>query len=140
LEPFKARNILLNKKKCIGCGKCFPRCPHKAILFNPLKLSFSKTFYEKVAEYAYAAQKNKNNIYISFAMNITKGCDCEGRVMKPIVPDLGILASTDPVALDACTLDLIQKKFKKKFRGGHTFVHAKKIGFGSKEYELIEVK
>ena len=130
----------ISHKSCVGCAACIAVCPHKAILFNPLKISLSTTFYEKVTEYAYAAQKDKQNLYISFAFNLTKGCDCEGRTMKTIASDVGIFASSDPVAIDQACLDVIDKKEGKTVfkRGRHQLDYAEEIGLGSKAYQLIE--
>jgi uncharacterized Fe-S center protein len=59
-----------------------------------------KTFSERLAEYAYAAQKDKPNLYVNFTCNITRGCDCEGLARKIILPDMGIFAGTDPIAMN----------------------------------------
>jgi len=130
----------IDYSKCIGCAKCLAVCPH-----NAMKINWASTlpgdFEEKLAEYAYAAQKGKKVIYISFALNITKDCDCMGKVQKPIAKDIGVFASTDPIALDWACLDLLNANEKKKvFRGEHALEHAEKLGFGSKEYELIELE
>lgn len=126
--------------KCIGCAKCLAVCP-----FGAMQVNWASTlptdFYEKLAEYALAAQKGKKIIYINFIFNITKDCDCHGGKQKPIAKDIGILASVDPVAIDRASMDLLRKNEKKKvFGGDHTFDYAEKIGLGSKEYELIELK
>jgi uncharacterized Fe-S center protein len=71
-------------------------------------------------------------------MNITAGCDCEPRKMKPLMEDLGIFVSTDPVSIDKACYDLI-KDNGKKFRGYKQFDYAQKIGLGNTKYELIEV-
>lgn len=128
----------INTKKCIGCASCIAICPFGAISLNPLRASFSTTFYEKLAEYALAAHKGKSNIYLSFALNITKNCDCNGRPMKPVTGDLGVLASTDPVALDQACLDLLdQRNGKKVFsRGRHALAYGQKIGLGRTTYQL----
>ena len=139
--------IVINKKakidkvKCVGCASCMAICPNDAIS-NSWLASISKTFNERLAEYAYAAAKDKNNIYITFAFNITKNCDCEGHSMKPIVDDVGIFASTDPVAIDKACLDMIDKINGKTVfrRGRYTLNYAEKIGLGSKQYELVEIK
>jgi uncharacterized Fe-S center protein len=73
-------------------------CRHGAISNRWLQ-SLTRDFNERLAEYAYAAQKDKQVIYISFSFNITKGCDCEGHNMKTVAIDIGIFASTDPVAV-----------------------------------------
>ena len=140
--------ITINKKsfidhdKCVGCGACAAICPHKAISIFSLRGLLSSvrfgTFKEKLVEYAYAAQINKKNIYINFAMNITGGCDCEPRKMKPVIDDIGIFISTDPVAIDKACYEMAKNKGK-KFRGSDIFKYAEKIGFGSQEYELIEI-
>lgn len=130
----------IEKDKCIGCASCMAICPHNAISTNWLG-SLSKSFNERLAEYAYAAHKDKNNVYITFAFNITRGCDCEGHSMKPFVEDLGVLASTDPVAIDRACLDLLDNRKGKKVisRGRYTLSYAEEIGLGSQEYTLIEL-
>jgi uncharacterized Fe-S center protein len=131
----------IDKKKCIGCAGCMAVCPQKAILFNILK-SLSNTFPEKLIEYAFAAQKDQTNIYITFAFKITKGCDCEGHQMKPLVGDLGLFAATDPVAIDQACLDMLDQREGKRIFGHarQQLDYAQKIGLGSKNYELIEMK
>lgn len=128
------------KDKCIGCASCIAICPHNAISLNWFGFLFG-SFNERLAEYAYAAQKGKNNIYITFAFNITRACDCEGHSMKPFVDDLGIFASTNPVAIDKACLDVLDKRKAGKVfsRGRHTLEYAEKIGLGSIKYELIEI-
>ncbi len=140
--------IILGKKsyidhsKCVGCGACVAICPHRAVSIFSIRgigkaLNFSG-FREKLVEYAYAAQKGKDNIYVNFVMNVTSGCDCEGKKMKVLIPDVGILASTDPVAIDKACFDMV-KKAGKKFRGIKIFAYAEKIGLGSADYELVKV-
>jgi uncharacterized Fe-S center protein len=129
----------IDKQKCIGCAGCMAVCPHRAIMFNFLR-SFSKAFPEKLVEYAFAAPKNQTNIYVTFAFKMTRGCDCEGHKMKPIVRDLGIFASTDPVAIDQACLDLLDKREGKKVfgRARHQLEYAENIGLGKRQYHLIE--
>ena len=99
---------------------------------------FGGGFKEKNVEYAYAAGKDKKNIYMNFAMNITGGCDCEPRKMKVLMEDIGIFASTDPVAIDKACYDAVKERGK-KFRGFNTFAYAEKIGLGSADYTLHEL-
>ncbi|PRR83727.1 DUF362 domain-containing protein [Clostridium vincentii] len=131
----------IDKDKCIGCASCMAICPNKAIS-NSWIASLSKSFNERFTEYAYAAAKDKSNIYITFAFNITKNCDCEGHSMKPIVDDIGVFASTDPVAIDMACLDMVDKNNNKTVfkRGRYTLDYAEKIGLGSKKYKLVEIK
>ncbi len=133
----------IDHDKCVGCGACLAVCPSKAVTIMTLKgisrfISGGSDFREKVVEYAYAAQKNKNNIYINFVMNITASCDCIGKKMKPLMDDIGIYASTDPVALDKACYDIV-KENGKKFRGASTFDYAEEIGLGSAKYVLKEI-
>lgn len=130
----------IDKDKCIGCASCMAICPHGAIS-NSWLASISKAFNERLSEYAYAAAKDKNNIYITYAFNITRNCDCEGHSMKPIVNDVGVFASIDPVAIDKACLDVLDKNNGKTVfrRGRYTLDYAEKIGLGSKQYNFVEV-
>lgn len=129
----------IDKAKCIGCAACIALCPHGAIgvnWFNSVKSSFT----EKLVEYAHAAQLGKNNVYLSYALNMTSGCDCVGKDMKPITDDLGIFVSSDPLAIDKAVFDLLRaREGKDVFSEKKTFSHAKKIGLGSVDYELVKV-
>jgi len=99
-----------------------------------------KAFRERSAEYALAASQNKNFIYLNFALNLVKNCDCDGRAMQPIYTDLGIFASTDPVAIDKACFDLLAKREKKRpFGGEDIFGYAQKIGLGKTNYQLIKI-
>lgn len=130
----------IDQNKCVGCAACMSICPYGAIS-NSWLASLTSYFNERMAEYAYAAAKGKNNIYLSFALNITKNCDCEGHPMKPIAKDVGVFASLDPVAIDQACLDMLDKKEGKKVfrRGHHTLAYAETIGLGSRRYKLVEI-
>ena len=87
--------------------------------------------------------------YINVMKNISVDCDCDSNASLPCMKDIGILASTDPIAIDQASLDLIYKstdpnKHKLVERiesrhGIHTIEAAEKLGFGSREYELIDI-
>ncbi len=129
----------IDNKKCIGCATCIAVCPYGAVDANWVS-TLPNTFLEKLAEYAFAAQKGKKVVYVNFVFNLTKECDCFGKKMTPIAKDIGVLASTDPVALDKACLDLVRKQEGKKiFSGDHVLDYAEKIGLGKKEYTLIEI-
>lgn len=97
-----------------------------------------KDFWERMADYAFAAVNKKKFIYLNFALSITLNCDCDGEKMKPIYKDLGIFASLDPVAIDKACFDLLEKREgKKPFKGEDVFMYSEKIGLGSQKYELI---
>lgn len=128
----------IDKTKCIGCAACIAACPHDAIKINWAAGLIN--FKKNLADYATAAAKNKNNYYISFALNMTKGCDCEGHKMKPLINDIGIFASDDPVAIDKAAFDkIISLEGKKVFKGDKVLDYAEELNLGSKDYELIEI-
>lgn len=137
------KKSFIDHDKCIGCGACISICPHKAVSIFTIKSIYTalfkrSDFKEKLVEYAYAAHNNKRHIYINFAMNITKGCDCEPKKMSPIMDDFGIFISTDPVAIDKVCFDMSVERGK-TFKGGDQLNYAEKIGLGSTKYDLIEV-
>ncbi len=137
VDAIKIEDIaIIDEDKCVGCAGCIAVCPFSAISND----WSGENFLLKVAEYAYGAQLNKNNIYISYMINITELCDCIGSPLKPIAKNYGILASTDPVALDTACIDLLQKDYKGMFNSGRiTLDYCKEINFGTNEYELIEI-
>ena len=137
------KKAVIDHEKCIGCGACFSICRHHAVSilsWAGLKnmLFGANNFREKLVEYAYAAHHGKKNIYLNFALSVTRGCDCEPLPMRACIPDIGIFASTDPVAIDQACLDAAEKAGK-KFKGSEQLAYAEKIGLGSRKYELIEI-
>ncbi len=137
---------VIDGAKCIGCGECMTVCPTKAIVLNWSEELLE--FTEKMVEYAYAAVKNKPGkvIYFNFLLSITPDCDCVPWSDTSIVPDIGILASTDPVAIDKASLDLINqggtdkfKSMRKETLGEVQINYGAEIGLGNKEYKLIEI-
>jgi uncharacterized Fe-S center protein len=145
---------------CIGCGECISICPVRAI--NPQWSTEIPVFIERMTEYAYGAVKNKagNVGYINVLMDITPLCDCYGFSGAYIVPDIGILASTDPVAIDAASYDLVNEQLGNhnsslkynhekggdKFKGLYSnidatrqFSYGEEIGLGNRGYELIKI-
>lgn len=100
----------------------------------------------------YFKQPGKNIIYINVMNNMSVDCDCDGNPSAPCLRDIGILASTDPVALDQACLDLVFNhtnsngddakplvdRINKK-HGIHTVEHAEKIGLGSRKYTIISI-
>lgn len=134
----------IDRDKCVGCGACVAICPSKAATLISLRGALTMVgsggrFGEKVVEYAYAAHKGRRNLYMNFAMSVTAGCDCEARKMRPVADDVGIFASTDPVALDKACWDALRAAGR-KFRGEAAFRYAEKIGLGSAAYRLEEVE
>ncbi len=136
----------IDHSKCKGCGACYAACPHKAIKsfsFFSLKsliniLFKGRAFREGLIEYAYAAHHGKSNLYINFVMNVTRCCDCDMRHMRKLIPDVGIYASFDPVALDSACYDEVAARGQ-KFAGKHQLAYAESIGLGEQKYELVEI-
>jgi uncharacterized Fe-S center protein len=105
---------------------------------------------EKIVEYAYGAVKDKKVGYINFICNVSEQCDCYAFNSEPIVPDIGILASFDPVAIDQASVDLVNQTAGRisgadKFRALYPEVdweiqlrYAEEIGLGKREYNLMQ--
>lgn len=118
-------------------------------LFN--NLPEQDRFLEAMADSASSVVKyfNGNILFINVMKNISKDCDCDGHASAPCMKDIGILSSTDPIALDRACLDLVYSsddpgkdvliKRIESLNGAHTIDAAAELGFGSKEYELITV-
>lgn len=146
--------------ECIACMNCMDICPNEVYDLNWEE--DVPVFIERMMEYSLGAVKGKEDkiLYFNFLMNITPDCDCVAWSDYPIVPDIGILASRDPVAIDAASYDLVnqqvgfkdsvlERNFEEgadKFRGvwsgvdsGYQLVYAEDIGLGSREYRLIKV-
>lgn len=129
---------------CIGCAKCISACKFHSVAI-PWGGNTSEEAQERCAEYALGATKGKKNVYITFINNIAKDCDC-GKDSPIIGDDVGVVASTDPVAIDLAAFDLIQKQhgreiFKEATGQDGTMIldHSEKIGLGKKEYNLIRL-
>jgi uncharacterized protein len=138
----------IDPKKCIGCVHCIAICPQKAIDL-PWNMSHdvNQHLMEKVAEYALAAVRGRKCYYVNFITGITNDCDCFGFEQKPIMPDIGVVAGADPIAVDAASIDLVcgankgRDPFLKqhKIDGRHILEYGEKIGLGSRKYELKKI-
>jgi uncharacterized Fe-S center protein len=150
----------INPDNCTGCGRCVTSCHRKAISVQwnedtPLVM-------KKMCEHALGAVAGKQgkNIYLNFITQVSPACDCYGHADAPIVNDIGICASTDPVALDQASANLVNRAegnrntalvsgFEPggdKFRGVHPEIdwevqleHAERLGMGCRNYELVSL-
>ncbi|MDD5282295.1 MAG: DUF362 domain-containing protein, partial [Candidatus Omnitrophica bacterium] len=132
--------------KCIGCASCLAVCPTMAMFID---FAAGDKVQDKMVEYSLAVLKDKKNKagFINFAVKINKECDCWGAENPRISPDVGILASSDPVGIDKASLDLVNKACNKDiFKTVHPgqdgikqLRYAQEIGLGSLDYELVEL-
>ncbi len=158
-----SRKAEIDYTKCVGCGQCVALCQHDGAVMGAEDTSERLNY--KIAEYALAVVMGKPHFHISFIMNVSPECDCWNHNDAAIVPDLGILASADPVALDkACADMVIQAPILHgnnclatahehddlcgcdKFHLMHPDTdwlaglrHAEKIGLGTMKYELVKI-
>ncbi len=156
----RKRVAVIDPQKCIGCGECILTCPNSAI-----QIQWNESipiFQKKIVEHAYGAVKRKTGkaIYLNFLLQISPACDCYGYSDTPIVQDIGILSSEDPVAIDQASVDLVNReagnqasKLPKNWEpGGDKFralypevdwsiqlSYAEEIGLGTRHYELIKI-
>lgn len=121
--------------------------------FKITALGTQDQFLESMAEAAQAVhndkQKNGGIVYISVMNNISIDCDCSSNPSEPDMHDVGILASTDPVALDQACVDIVYNTPRNESgslinrieerNGSHTLEHAEKIGLGKREYNLVNI-
>jgi len=139
----------INQNKCIGCAECLAVCRFGAVKCNWGEET--EVLQKSIAEHALGVLKGKENraAFFNFIISVTKDCDCfDVADMPKIVGDIGITASTDPVAIDKASLDLVEKKGGKKLpilRGSeelnplYQIEHAERLGLGSANYELVEI-
>ncbi|MCF0165955.1 MAG: DUF362 domain-containing protein [Bacteroidales bacterium] len=157
------RKAEIDYSKCVGCGQCVAMCQPRACGVG--SYNDSKELNEKIAEYTLAVVNGKPQFHISLIVDVSPECDCWGHNDSPIIPNIGMAASTDPVALDQACADLCLKTaplskgtILEDLGHGHcnhgddvfhlahpdtdwrtSIAHAQAIGLGSADYELIEV-
>ncbi len=154
---------LIDQNQCVGCGRCIGGCN-----FDAIAAKYDAANEElncKMAEYAKAVVYDRPAFYINLVMDVSPNCDCHSENDAPILPDIGMFCSTDPVALDQACVDACIKATpntnsmlgdqmrREDFRDYHDpftnsqpdsewetcLEHAEKIGLGSRTYTLIPV-
>ncbi|MBN2104544.1 DUF362 domain-containing protein [bacterium] len=136
----------IDSLKCIGCGECVTVCRYYAVKHD--WQTAGPDLQKRMAEHALGVvipKKGKTG-FLNFLTSITKDCDCIGRNQTPIMPDIGILASDNPVAIDAASLDLIHQNAGTGLNNIAYPIdpwvqirHGEAIGLGTCRYDLIEV-
>ena len=152
----------IDHERCVGCGRCIGACNFDAI--ENSGNSSEEALCEKIAEYSLAVLQGRPNFHINLVMQVSPNCDCHPDNDVPIIPDVGMFASFDPVALDQACADACIRQpaipgsqlTDNAERGvcGHdhfsvsapetdwtiTLRHAEEIGLGTRVYELVTVK
>lgn len=152
------RKAAIDHNKCVGCGRCIGICPMDAIYAAGDESN--DILNRKIAEYSKAVLTGRPHFHISLVVDVSPNCDCHAENDIPIVPDVGMFASFDPVALDMACADAVNKQpiiansqldNMPHVHGDHftdsapdtnwnsAIEHAVKLGLGNKEYELIEI-
>jgi len=162
---FDGGKAAINESKCAGCGRCIGACSKNAIFTN--FASNNETLSCKIVEYAKAVLDGRPSFHINVVNQVSPFCDCHAESDAAVIPDIGIFAGFDPVALDKACIDAvnaapgIQSSILAERDRGHrdaagnedhfTNIHpttdwrtqvsyAEEIGLGSAKYELITVK
>ena len=153
----------IDHNKCVGCGRCLGACNFDAIYNN--NTHANELLNKKMAEYTKAVLDGRPSFHINLVLDISPYCDCHAENDLPILPDIGMFASFDPVALDQACADacnaqkpiqgsLLDNNMQSKdFEDHHDHFknttpqsewrscleHAEKIGVGTRKYEIIKV-
>jgi uncharacterized protein len=149
---------LINHTKCVGCGRCIGVCPTDAV--QPASDESNDILNRKMAEYTWAVLHGKPHFHISLVIDVSPYCDCHSENDIPIVPNVGMFASFDPVALDVACADAVNRQpvtagsLLEKHGSRHNdhftdtspetdwrsaIDHAVSMGIGNKEYELVTI-
>ncbi|MFO7839524.1 MAG: DUF362 domain-containing protein [Desulfosalsimonadaceae bacterium] len=157
---FEEEKARIDPGKCVGCGECILVCEQGAI-----QIQWNQSipvFLEYMVEYTHGVLKEKadKSFFINFINHVSPACDCPPYNDAPIVPDIGVAASTDPVALDQACVDLVNQaptlphsclkadaeESRDKFKSLYPRVdwpiqldYAERIGLGSRKYEFIQL-
>ena len=161
---YQDKKAVIDYDKCKGCGRCIGACNYDAV-YNP-NSDANELLDRKMAEYAQAVCHDRPCFHISLVQDVSPNCDCHGENDAPILPNIGMFASFDPIALDQACADacLKAKPLDNSQLGDHlaepgwhchhdhfkdsnpniewkaTLDQGEKIGLGSREYELKILK
>jgi uncharacterized Fe-S center protein len=134
-------------EKCIGCGECLAVCKFDAVEYN--WGVESEDLQRRTAEHAFGVIIGKQGklFCLNYLTDMTRDCDCTALKQEPLLPDVGILASIDPIAIDQATIDLTREKAGNdlstasypRLDGTIQLQHGEAIGMGSRKYNLVRV-
>ena len=156
----KRKKAVIDDKKCIGCGECILICPNSAI-----DIAWNQSipiFLENMVEYTLGVLKGKSTkaLFLNFITDVSPACDCYSHNDAPIVRDIGVVASRDPVAVDQASVDLVnlepaladccltsnREAGKDKFSGLYPKVdwkiqleYAQQLGLGRRDYRIQKI-
>ena len=154
------RKAAIDHDKCVGCGRCIAICPKNAVQINWDEST--SNLNRKIAEYTKAVVDGRPCFHISLVIDVSPNCDCRPENDMAIVPNVGMFASFDPVALDMACVDAVNAQTPLRgsaaddahakahvhdhFQRLHPdtnwrscLEHGEKIGIGTREYELIKI-
>lgn len=160
----ETRKMSIDTANCVGCGRCIGACNFDAIAFHDS--AATKDLNCRMAEYTKAVLDGRPNFHISLIVDVSPNCDCHAENDAPILPNIGMFASFDPLALDQACVDaclkatplpnsqLAEAMAREDFCDHHDhfenttpnaeyktcLAHAEKIGLGSRDYEIVIVK
>lgn len=152
------RKASIDESRCVGCGRCIGACPMDAVATNYDEAN--DILNRKIAEYSLAVLQDRPHFHVSLVVDVSPYCDCHAENDIPIVPNVGMFASFDPVALDVACADAVNRQpempgsklshsahdHHDHFTNTHPDTnwksavdHAVKLGLGNREYELITI-
>lgn len=160
---YENNKAVIHEDICKGCGRCIGACSFDAI--SNSQWDANDLLDRKMAEYAQAVCQDRPTFHINMAMDISPNCDCHGENDAPILPNIGMFASFDPIAIDQAAADACQQATPVRnsqlgdnlaAEGEHhhdvfldsnshvnweeTLIHGEKIGLGTRKYELVTIK
>jgi hypothetical protein len=141
-------HVTIDDARCIGCGECLVVCK-----FGAIRVRWDEDYrriQEKIAEYALLVKRGfkHKSAFLNFLIRVTKDCDCMAKGEAAIVDDIGVLASSDPVAVDQASADLVLRTAggRDVFRQGYDIDwsmqlrHGEAIGLGTRRYVLTTIE